>query len=70
VKEQLEGQLGGSSRRTVGKADYQAQGAIYLPEEAQYAHLLQLPEGAVLKRAVSDVNDFSTKLGVLLRRGR
>ena len=52
VKEQLQG--GGSSRRTIGKADYQAQGVIYLPEEARYAHLLQLPEGADLGRAVSD----------------
>jgi type I restriction enzyme M protein len=47
-------QQGGSSRRTIGKADYQAKGVIYLPEEAQYSHLLKLPEGADLGKAVSD----------------
>ena len=54
AKEQLEAQQGGSSRRTIGKADYQAQGVIFLAEEARYAHLLRLPEGADLGRAVSD----------------
>lgn len=54
AKEQLETQHGGSSRRTIGKADYQAQGVIYLPENARYSHLLQLPEGADLAGAVSD----------------
>ena len=54
AKQQLEAQHGTSSRRTIGKADYQAQGILYLPEEAQYSHLLQLPEGADLGRAVSD----------------
>ena len=53
AKEQLETQHGGSSRRTIGKADYQAQGVIYLPENARYSHLLQLPEGADLAGAVS-----------------
>ena len=48
AKEQLEAQHGGSSRRTIGKADYQAKGVIYLPDEAQYSHLLHLPEGADL----------------------
>ena len=54
AKQQLEAQHGASSRRTIGKADYQAQGVLFLPDEAQYAHLLQLPEGADLGRAVSD----------------
>ncbi|PZC48314.1 MAG: type I restriction enzyme M protein [Chloroflexi bacterium] len=54
AKEQLEAQQGGSSRRTIDKTDYQAKGVIYLPGEAQYSHLLHLPEGADLGRAVSD----------------
>src|SRR5579871_4338991 len=33
------------SRRTPGKADYQAMGAMYLPEAARFSKLLQLPEG-------------------------
>ena len=54
AKEQLEAEQGGSSRRTIGKLAFQAQGVIYLPDEAQYSHLLHLPEGADLGRAVSD----------------
>ena len=72
VQAQLEGQSGGSSRRTVGKADYIAQGAIFLPEEARYAHLLKLPEGADLGRAVSDAmeaieNENTDLRGILPR---
>lgn len=33
-------------RRSVGKADYQARGVLYLPPEARFDRLLQLPEGA------------------------
>ena len=54
AKEQIESQQGGSSRRTIGKADYQAKGVLYIPDKAQYFHLLQLPEGSDLGRAVSD----------------
>ena len=38
TKAQLEST--GSSRRTIGKDDYIAQYVIYLPETAQYSHLL------------------------------
>ncbi len=54
AREELQAQQGASSRRTIGQADYQARGVIYLPDEAQYSHLLQLPEGSDLGRAVSD----------------
>jgi type I restriction enzyme M protein len=30
----------------MGKTDYQARGVLYLPDEARFAKLLQLPEGA------------------------
>ena len=66
AKQQLEAQQGASSRRTIGKADYQAQGVLYLPEEAQYSHLLQLPEGADLGRAVSDAMEaIEARVGIL-----
>jgi type I restriction enzyme M protein len=35
-----------TGRRTIGKADYQAQGVLFLPEAARFSTLLQLPEGA------------------------
>lgn len=45
---------GGSGRRTVGKTAYQARGVIYLPDVARFSHLLNLPEGENLGRAVND----------------
>jgi len=44
----------GTGRRTIGRADYQARGAIYLPEPARFSNLLLLPEGTNLGRAVND----------------
>ncbi len=42
------------SRRDIGKIDYQAMGVLYLPEEARYASLLALPEGANIGMAIND----------------
>jgi type I restriction enzyme M protein len=33
----------GTGRRKVGKTDYQAQGVLFIPETARFAHLLNLP---------------------------
>ena len=44
----------GSGRRTIGKADYQAQGVLYLPEDARFSNLLQLPEGADIGKSIND----------------
>jgi len=33
-----------SSRVTIGPENYKAEGVLYLPEEARYNYLLQLPE--------------------------
>jgi type I restriction enzyme M protein len=44
----------GSKRRTIGKADYQAKGVLYLPEAARFANLLDLQEGANIGKAVND----------------
>lgn len=42
------------SRRKIGKADYQAKGVLYLPEESRYSHLLNLPEGKNIGKAVNE----------------
>ncbi|MFA4828021.1 MAG: class I SAM-dependent DNA methyltransferase [Thermodesulfovibrionales bacterium] len=42
------------SRRKIGKADYQAKGVMYLPEEARYSYLLNLPEGKNIGKAVNN----------------
>jgi type I restriction enzyme M protein len=44
----------GSERRKVGPADYHAQGVLHLPDEARFDHLLNLPEGADLGKAIND----------------
>lgn len=43
-----------SSRRQPGLADYQARGVMFLPDEARYDTLLNLPEGANTGQAVND----------------
>jgi type I restriction enzyme M protein len=45
---------GGSGRRKIGKADYQAQGVLYLPEKARFACLLNLPEGTDIGKAINE----------------
>src|SRR3954469_11788813 len=35
----------GSGRRSIGKEDYQATGVMYLPPQARFSKLLDLPEG-------------------------
>jgi type I restriction enzyme M protein len=43
-----------SSRREPGQADYQSRGVLYLPEQARFANLLNLPEAANLGKAIND----------------
>ena len=43
-----------SGRRTIGPADYQARGVLYLPEAAHFSELIQLPEGANIGAAIND----------------
>lgn len=54
AEEELAAKKGKSSRRKVGKEDYQARGVLYLPEEARYSTLLELPEGSDMGKAVND----------------
>jgi len=44
----------GTGRRTIGKTDYQARGVLFLPEEARFSKLLDLPEGADIGKAIND----------------
>jgi type I restriction enzyme M protein len=43
-----------SGRRTIGPAYYQAQGVLYLPEEARFSNLITLPEGANIGATIND----------------
>ncbi len=43
------------SRRKIGTKDYHAAGVIYLPEDARFAKLMSLPEGANTGQAINDV---------------
>src|SRR5205807_1926877 len=44
----------GRRRRVIGRADYQAKGVLYVPEEARYSRLLKLPEGQNIGRAINE----------------
>ncbi|HXL09015.1 MAG TPA: class I SAM-dependent DNA methyltransferase [Candidatus Bathyarchaeia archaeon] len=52
AQKKLEGK--GSGRRKIGKADYQAQGVLYLPDAARFSTLLNLPGGGDIGKAVND----------------
>ena len=43
----------GSARRPTGPEDYQAVGALYLPEESRFEGLLDLPEDADIGKAIN-----------------
>lgn len=42
------------SRRSIGKADYQARGVLYLPENSRFSFLLKLPEGENIGKAINE----------------
>jgi type I restriction enzyme M protein len=52
AEEELKGK--GSGRRQIGKQDYQAKGVMYLPPEARFSALLDLPEGENIGRAINE----------------
>ena len=53
--------------------DYQAEGVLYLPEEARFSHLLTLTEGANLGKAIANamalVEEHNPELKGVLPRG-
>ncbi len=53
VERELAASVPVGSRRTIGKADFQARGVMYLPQQARFSHLLRLPEGENIGRAVN-----------------
>jgi type I restriction enzyme M protein len=61
-----------TGRRTIGKADYQSRGVLYLPEEARFANLLELPEGENIGKAINDamaaIEDENAQLAGVLPR--
>ncbi len=70
LEKELEGKA--TSRREIGKADYQARGVMYVPETARFSYLKGLPEGsdigAALNRAMETIEADNPDLkGVLPR---
>jgi len=43
-----------SKRRKIGKTDYQAAGVMFLPDEARFSYLLNLPEGVDIGKAINE----------------
>ncbi len=54
AQQELEGHSTGRRRRDIGKHDIQARGVMYLPEEARFSNLLNLPEGENVGMRVND----------------
>jgi len=52
AEKEMQGQTSG--RRDVGKLDYQARGVMYIPPEARWAKLMELPESANIGKAIND----------------
>jgi type I restriction enzyme M protein len=52
VEAELKGKATG--RRTIGKTDYQAKGVVYIPDEARFSRLLQLPESADIGKKLNE----------------
>jgi type I restriction enzyme M protein len=44
----------GTTRRPVGKVNYQDKGVLYLPQQSRFANLLRLKEGDNLGKAIND----------------
>jgi type I restriction enzyme M protein len=53
ARKRLEGSVTGR-RGQLSKYHYQAGGVVYAPEEARFSHLLRLPEGEDLGRAINE----------------
>lgn len=63
----------GTPAEEIDAVDYQAEGVLYLPEEARFSHLLGLTEGAHLGRAIANamalVEEHNPELKGVLPRG-
>jgi len=54
AKEEIEAQGSGTARRTIGKVNYHSKGVLYIPEEARFSCLQQLPEGEDIGAAINN----------------
>jgi type I restriction enzyme M protein len=54
AEKELEGQERSKRRRGISKVQFQAEGVMYLPEEARFSNLLNLPEGENIGMRVND----------------
>jgi|SRR5450755_311661 type I restriction enzyme M protein len=54
VHRELTASIPPGSRRTISKANYQAQGVMYLPENARFSYLLNQPEGEDIGHAINE----------------
>lgn len=52
AEKELEGK--GTGRRKIGKEDYLAKGVMFLPPKARFGHLLALPEGDNIGKAINE----------------
>ncbi len=63
----------GTPADEIDAVDYQAEGVLYLPEEARFSHLLKLTEGANLGKAIAAamalVEEHNAELKGVLPRG-
>lgn len=68
VQGELEGKRSG--RRTIGPRDYQARGVMYVPDEARFSNLKQLPEstnfGKKLNEAMKAIEEHNEDLAGVL----
>src|SRR5579859_5354243 len=56
-----------TSRRQIGKADFQARGVLFLPDQARFSRLLQLKEGDNLGKAINDAMGLVEEENPVLR---
>ncbi|MEY3332823.1 MAG: type restriction-modification system, subunit [Cyanobacteriota bacterium] len=60
----------GSGRRGISKTDFQAKGVMYLPEDARFSKLLELPEsenfGKAINQAMKAIENENTDLDAAL----
>jgi type I restriction enzyme M protein len=68
IEQELKSQ--GSGRRGISKTDFQAKGVMYLPEDARFSKLLELPEsenfGKAINQAMKAIENENTDLDAAL----
>jgi type I restriction enzyme M protein len=52
AQQDIEGKSSG--RRKIGKTDYQARGVLFLPDQARFSKLIELPEGGNIGKSINE----------------